>query len=125
MMADESQDHVDQLFFRLDELQKNANVNAVFGPPVTTGDKTIIPIASVTYGFGLGFGEASQGGESDSGAGGGGGAIAKPLGLAEITPERTRIEPIVNEQAVVAGGLALAAWAVFWITRAVIKIMRR
>jgi len=125
MMADESQDHVDQLFFRLDELQKTANVNAVFGPPVTTGDKTIIPIASVTYGFGLGFGEESQEGDSDSAGGGGGAAIAKPLGLAEITPERTRIEPIVNEQAVVAGGLALAAWAVFWITRAVIKIMRR
>ena len=125
MMADESQDHVDQLFFRLDELQKNAHVNAVFGPPVTTGDKTIIPIASVTYGFGLGFGEETEEGESDSGAGGGGGAIAKPVGLAEITPERTQIEPIVNEQAVVMGGLALAAWAVFWITRAVIKIVRR
>lgn len=125
MMADESQDHVDQLFFRLDELQKNANVNAVFGPPVTTGDKTIIPIASVTYGFGLGFGEESQEGDSDSAGGGGGAAIAKPLGLAEITPERTQIEPIVNEQAVVMGGLALAGWAVFWITRAVIKIVRR
>lgn len=53
-------DHIDELFTRLDELQKSANVNAVFGQPVQVGEKTVIPIASVAYGFGLGFGEQEE-----------------------------------------------------------------
>jgi len=125
------QDHVDELFNRLDSLQKQADVDAVFGQPVVSGDKTLIPIASVTYAFGLGF-EESQGaaGEgtrplSDGGAGGGAGVIARPLGLAEITPEHTRIEPVVDEQAVALAGIVAGAWAIFWIARAVIKILRR
>jgi hypothetical protein len=92
MMADESQDHVDQLFFRLDELQKNANVNAVFGPPVTQVTRQSFP-SRVTYGFGLDLTRRAKKAKAivppaEAGA-------SKPLGLAEITPERTRIEPIV------------------------------
>jgi uncharacterized spore protein YtfJ len=125
MTPDKSQDHIDQLFTRLDEAQKSANVNAVFGPPVTTGEKTVIPIASVSYAFGLGFGEEQEKEASDAGAGGGAGALAKPVGLAEITPACTHIEPIVDEQTVALAGIALAGWSVFWIARAVIKILRR
>jgi len=125
MTQEKSKDHIDQLFTRLDEAQKSANVNAVFGPPTTTGDKTVIPIASVSYAFGLGFGQDQEEEASDTGAGGGAGALAKPVGLAEITPERTHIEPIVDEQTVALAGIALAAWSVFWIARAVIKILRR
>jgi uncharacterized spore protein YtfJ len=118
MTQEKSEDHIDQLFTRLDEAQKSANVNAVFGPPTTMGEKTVIPIASVSYAFGLGFGEEQEKEASDTGAGGG-------VGLAEITPERTHIEPIVDEQTVALAGIALAAWSVFWIARAVIKILRR
>lgn len=125
MTPEKSQDHIDQLFTQLEELQKSASVNAVFGPPTTMGQKIVIPIASVTYGFGLGFGEESEEKTSDAGAGGGAGAMTKPVGLAEITPERTRIEPIVDEQTVALAGIALAAWSVFWIARAVIKILRQ
>ena len=125
MTLDKSQDHIDQLFTRLDEVQKSANVNAVFGPPVTTGEKTVIPIASVSYAFGLGFGEEQEQEASDTGGGGGAGALAKPIGLAEITPARTHIEPIVDEQTVALAGIALAGWSVFWIAQAVKKILRR
>ena len=125
MTPEKSEDHIDQLFMRLDEVQKSANVNAVFGPPMTTGEKTVLPIASVSYAFGLGFGQGQEEKESDMGGGGGAGALAKPVGLAEITPGRTHIEPIVDEQTVALAGIGLAAWSVFWIARAVTRILRR
>jgi uncharacterized spore protein YtfJ len=119
-------DHIDELFTRLDELQQNANVNAVFGQPVQVGEKTVIPIASVAYGFGLGFGEQEEeASEVNVGGGGGAGAIAKPLGLAEITPESTHVETIVDEQRVVRGGMLLVAWSIFWVANALVRILGR
>jgi uncharacterized spore protein YtfJ len=120
-------DHIDELFVRLEDMQANANVDAVFGQPVTAGDKVVIPIASVSYGFGMGFGEATgqEVEESNGGAGGGEGAgmSARPLGVVEITPERTRVEPIVNEQALTLAGMLLGAWSIFWVSAAMIRIM--
>jgi uncharacterized spore protein YtfJ len=120
-------DHIDELFVRLEDLQANASVNAVFGQPVTVGDKVVIPIASVSYGFGMGFGEATgqEVHEPNGGVGGGegGGVSARPLGVVEITPERTRVEPIVNEQALALAGMLLGAWSIFWVSAAVIRIM--
>jgi uncharacterized spore protein YtfJ len=122
----ERKDHIDELFTRLDELQKSASVNAVFGQPVQMGEKTIIPIASVRYGFGLGFGDQEDpSSEANSGGGGAAGAIAKPLGLAEITPESTRVETVVDEQRVIQAGILLGAWSVFWIGNALIRILGR
>jgi uncharacterized spore protein YtfJ len=119
-------DHIDELFTRLDELQKSANVNAVFGRPVQVGEKTVIPIASVAYGFGLGFGEQEeQPSETNVGGGGGAGAIAKPLGLVEITPESTRVESVVDEQRVVRAGMLLVAWSIFWVANALVRILGR
>lgn len=120
-------DHIDELFVRLEGMQASAGAHSVFGQPVTVGEKVIIPIASVSYGFGLGFGEATgqEIEESSGGAGGGeGGAIgARPLGVIEITSEHTRIEPYVNEQAVTLAGMLLGAWSIFWVSAAVIRIM--
>jgi uncharacterized spore protein YtfJ len=119
-------DHIDELFTRLDELQKSANVNAVFGQPVQVGEKTVIPIASVAYGFGLGFGEQEEeASEANVGGGGGAGAVAKPLGLAEITPESTRVETVVDEQRVVRAGMLLVAWSIFWVANALVRILGR
>jgi len=119
-------DHVDELFARLDELQKQADVSAVFGQPIATGDKMLIPLASVTYAFGLGFSEKQDAASADNGgAGGGASVMVRPLGLAEITPERTHVEPVVDEQTVALAGLLTGAWAIFWIARAVLKILRR
>lgn len=120
-------DHIDELFVRLEDMQAQASVDAVFGQPVTLGEKVVIPMASVAYGFGLGFGESADqaAGESDGGTAGGGGAGmgARPLGVIEITPEHTRIEPYVNEQAVTLAGILFGAWSFFWVAAAVIRIM--
>ena len=129
------QNHLDQMFHQLDQIQEKASVQAVFGQPVKVGERLVIPIAQVSYGYGLGFGEggasqtpeenADSGAAGGAGAGGGGGAAARPLAMAEITPEGVHIEPVINEQAVVMAGIALAAWSIFWIARAVIKIFGR
>jgi uncharacterized spore protein YtfJ len=121
----EEQDHLSEMFARLEEMQANATVGAVFGQPVTTGDKVVIPVARVSYAFGLGFGEGADQGEAGVGAGGGGGVSAQPLGLVEVTPEQTRVEPIVDEHRVAVAGMALVAWSVFWTAWAVVRILGR
>lgn len=62
-----------------------------YGKPVTAGERTVIPVARVRSvgGFGLGQGPAG-----DAGGGGGGAIDAAPVGFIEITPQRTRFEPI-------------------------------
>ncbi len=51
--------------------------------------------------------------------------MTRPLGVAEITAERTRIEPIVNEQTVAVAGVLLAGWSVFWAAWAITRILGR
>ncbi|MDY7040083.1 MAG: spore germination protein GerW family protein [Chloroflexota bacterium] len=118
---------VDRLFDTFDDLRKNAQVNAVFGRPKTVGKRTIIPIAQISYGFGLGFGEGTSPGEegkedTGTGAGGGGRVTARPIGVLEVTPDGTQVESVVDEGQIALAGMALTAWAVFLVTRALIKI---
>ena len=120
-------DHISEMFARMEDLQAAASVDAVFGEPIKTGDKIVIPVARVSFGFGLGFGEGidrdAEKADLGGGGGGGGGVSAQPIALVEITPERTHVEPVVNEQQVVMGGILLTAWTVFWIAWAVRKIL--
>ncbi len=116
------------LFAQFDRLHEHASVEAVYGQPVESEGKIIIPVASVSYAFGLGIGEGQgpqlEGGSqpSGSGGGGGGGVQAKPVAVIEITPERTRVESIVDEQLIALAGIVFAAWAVFWVASALIRI---
>ena len=66
-----------------ERLQTGATVKAVFGDPVTAGDRTVIPVARVRFGFGAG------GGDNRCGGGGGGGVRADPAGIIEISPVGT------------------------------------
>lgn len=117
---------VDRLFDSFDDLKQSAQVNAVFGQPQTVGEKTIIPIAQVSYGFGLGFGEGTSPDEdTGTGAGGGGGVSARPIGVLVVTPDGTQVESIVDEGQLALAGMALTAWAVFLIARALVKIFGR
>lgn len=104
------------------DLRKRANANSCFGKPVTAEDRTVIPVAEVTYDFALGveYGEAA--GERD--ASGGGGMRVRPFAVVEVTPESTRVEPLVDEQKVAWMGGFLIAWAVFWLAWALARIFR-
>jgi uncharacterized spore protein YtfJ len=92
-----------------DKLATSASVKNVYGEPVTVGNRTIIPVACVRYGFGAGGGE-KRGEQESHGGGGGGGMFAKPAGVLEITPEGTRFIPFPDYRkiaAAVAAGLIL------------------
>ncbi len=64
----------------------------VFGEPIETQGKTIVPVARVTYHVGAGWGgRKAESGEGERGGGGGGGAvIAAPAGVLEVTGGSTR-----------------------------------
>ncbi|ANE50741.1 GerW family sporulation protein [Flavisolibacter tropicus] len=95
---------------------QNASVKYVYGDPIQTGNKTIIPVASIAYGFGGGFGQAPKGKKADNssnigteplsageGAGGGGGLRTTLKGIYEITPESTRFIPANNTKSLLTG----------------------
>lgn len=75
-----------------DRIAASANVKAVYGEPIETRDRTIIPVAKVQYGFGGGVGN-QQGKE---GSGGGGGVRARPVGVVEVDDHGTRFLPIID-----------------------------
>ena len=85
---------------------KTASVKNVYGEPIRIGEKTIIPVASIAYGFGGGYGHGpktrTDGERKDAtekakfegeGAGGGGGMYSKAKGVYEVTPAGTRFIP--------------------------------
>ena len=119
---------------QVDEMIRRMNAKAVFGEPVQEGSVTLIPVASVTYGFGSGQGygrgpkgnkagapeaaapEAGQEGEG-AGAGGGGGGMARPAGYIRIDENGAHWEPIMNMTLVSVSGIVLAGWIVFWVMK--------
>src|SRR5215831_8428961 len=93
-------------------LGQNATVKNVYGDPVVAGDKTIIPVAQIIYGFGGGYGYGRKPKKfpakenvsvmndneknSGEGLGGGGGLLARPKGVYEISKQGTRFIPANN-----------------------------
>lgn len=79
-----------------------ATVKSVYGEPVTTGQRTILPVATVRFSFG--------GGRGAEGGGGGARVSAQPCGIVEVTPEGARFlyfqEPARVAAAVAVGFLA-------------------
>ena len=98
-------------------LGQNASVKKVFGEPIQSGEKTIIPVARVAYGFGGGYGKGkkkkSKAKEEDEksgaetpggeGAGGGGGLNVTATGIYEITPTSTRFIPANPAKKILVG----------------------
>ena len=82
-------------------LGQSATVKNVYGEPIVAGDKTIIPVAQIMYGFGGGydygkkpkkFSMQENVSEEDAekknigeGLGGGGGIVARPKGVYQIS----------------------------------------
>jgi uncharacterized spore protein YtfJ len=114
----------------IEDMLKRMNVSAVFGEPIREGETTLIPVASVIYGFGYGSGYGhgpggapGTGGEGapspeqgeGAGAGGGAGGRVKPQGYVRISGGEVRYEPLINPTILSLAGIAFTGWAVFWI----------
>ncbi len=104
----------------VERIKGSAKVEVVFGEPREIGDKTIIPVAAVTYGFGAGAGsgagerpgsDGSSRAGSGGGSGGGGGVRVRPVGVLEVTAEETRLVPVLDWTRIIVRGLTLfGAW---------------
>lgn len=95
-----------------ENLSTRAQVKSVFGDAVTAGDKTIIPVAKIAYGFGAGAGTGGVGESSakGEGGGGGGGIRATAVGVFEVGPTGTRFVPVRDRKqqaALLAAGAVL------------------
>ncbi len=126
-----------KLLAPIEQLLERLSVDAVFGKPAREGDTTVIPVADVALGFGYGYGEGparpedadEHGGSEDSegvvgtsgggGGGGGGGGHASPRGFLRISPDGVSYEPIMDQGRIALAGIAMSAWAVFWVTRTI------
>jgi uncharacterized spore protein YtfJ len=98
-----------------ERLKVSADVKVVYGEPQVVEGKTIIPVAVASYGFGAGSGTGPQG--EGGGAGGGGGMRVKPVGVVEITAERTRFIPILDVNRLATLGLIALVVVLFWVRR--------
>ncbi len=75
----------------------------VFGSPVREGDRTVIPVARVSYNFGFGGGSGTgprigDDGPPPGGDGGGGGGMlsARPVGYIETDSTGSRYVPVID-----------------------------
>ncbi|WP_205504266.1 spore germination protein GerW family protein [Rufibacter psychrotolerans] len=99
-------------------LNQNASLQNIFGSPIETQGKTIIPVAQVAMGLGGGYGRGKKlAEETDNaqgeGAGAGGGLYTIPRGVFEITAKRTRFVPMYSPGHFLLGtavGLLLGWW---------------
>jgi uncharacterized spore protein YtfJ len=109
----------------MDHFLSAANVKAVYGEPIKSGNNLIIPAAEVLSGLGFGMGagvgdnatkdeEGKPMKNSGGGGGGGGGGrvLSRPVAVIIASPEGVRVEPVVDVTkvalaALTAGGFIL------------------
>jgi len=84
-----------------ERLQRSSSIHTIYGAPIETQGKTLIPVAKVSYGFGggavgtngLDAADKRPSANAVEGGGGGGGVRMVPLGIVEVTPQQTRFLP--------------------------------
>jgi len=92
-----------------ENILSQASVKAIYGEPISAHGRTVVPVAKIMYGYGAGAGTGGVGDTSARGdaGGGGGGVRAVPVGVIEISEQRTCFVPITSRKklsaAVVAG----------------------
>lgn len=100
----------------LERIKGSARVEAVYGEARQIGDKTIIPVAVVAYGFGAGAGGGlapSQNGERAASGGGGGAVRVHPVGVLEVSADETRLVPVLDWTRIITTGMTfLGLWLV-------------
>lgn len=96
-------------------VKDSVDARMVYAEPVEKDGTTVIAAARVFAGGGGGFGQDKHG---QQGEGGGLGLTAKPVGAFVIQGGQVRWEPAVDANRIVAIGGALAAAALWLVTRA-------
>jgi uncharacterized spore protein YtfJ len=107
-------------------IPERATAAACFGPAATIGDRTVIPVAEIYYGFGVGWGGGSDPATKAEGGGGGGGGGARARGVAviELSPEGVRIHAVRDDTAITLAGIAFASVATAIVARTLLRLIR-
>ena len=96
-------------------LGQSASVKNVYGEAIVAGDKTIIPVAQIAYGFGGGYGRSkkklpksnnqteNKKRKHGEGLGSGGGILVKPKGVYEISKQGTKFIPANYTRVILTG----------------------
>jgi uncharacterized spore protein YtfJ len=77
-----------------ERFESSVTVKNVFGEAISAGERTVIPVARISYAFGGGGGDHQ--GHAATGGGGGGRMAAVPVGAVEITPHGTQFIPFLD-----------------------------
>lgn len=103
-----------------------ANASACFGAPVTSGERTVIPVADIGYGFGAGWGASEGNAATPGGRGGGagGGARTRAIAVIEIAPTGVRILPIEDQTSIRIAAITFASAATAILARTLLKLIR-
>ena len=111
----------------LARIPDRARSDACFGAASVSGERTVIPVAEVMYGFGMGFGSGASpsGGDHGGGGGGGGGSRVRGVAVIEIAPDGVRVHPVVDVTAVALAGVTFAAAATAITARTLQKLFGR
>lgn len=79
---------------------KDKGVTTIFGDPIVLSDKKVVPVARLRITGGGGGGASGDPGapseDPASGGGGGGYLSVRPLGVFEITDDKTHFKPAYN-----------------------------
>jgi uncharacterized spore protein YtfJ len=116
---------LDTIQTTMDTFLSAANIEAVYGTPISQGENIVIPAAEVLSiaGFGLGSGGGSRGSAdpertgSGGGGGGGGRVLARPVAAIVISPTGVRVEPIVDVTKIGLAVLTTIGFMVGMLTR--------
>lgn len=81
-----------------EKFSNQKEVSIIYGDPIEAGERKVVPVAKVKYLFGGGGGVSDQkaGYSSGHGEGGGGYISVTPVGVYDITPEKTTFKPTVD-----------------------------
>ena len=93
-----------------------ASARAIFGDPIDRDGTTIVPVATVRFGYGggRGMGKDKDQQQPGSGLGVGAGARIAPVGFLEIGPQGTKFRRIKQPSPLLRGALLLFG---FWLLR--------
>ena len=110
----------------LAQIPERASASACFGQATTQGERTIIPVAEITYGVGFGWGRgASSADDSEGGGGaGGGGSRVRGVAVVELSADGVVIHAIRDETAITLANISFAAAATAIVSRTLQKLLR-
>lgn len=109
MTTDTSYEHLHDAVIAESGATRDAmSVRRVFGESYHVGDRTIIPVASVSGGAGGGSGESTTERAPGQGFGSGFGIKARPVGVYEVTNDGVEWKPAIDVNRIARGGQTLA-----------------